>query len=354
MKQAESDHLLFPIFVLAPLMMLISQLDYSLPPELIALVPARPSRVLWSSPKSVLPQEIVMEELLNRFIAGDVLVINETKVLRRRVFAESGEEVLFLGPLSDAGASVALRWQVLMPCKHLKLGDCITLTPTIKARLIEKGVPQAIEFLEAPDANFFDEVAEVPIPPYIQNLRETRRARDQEEEWYQTAWAKEAGSLASPTASLHFSEEDLKLLQSRGVRVEKLILHVGMGTFAPVKVESLSDHKMHEEKVLVRPSLRQELLQARSKGGRVWTLGTTVVRALESDCEDGFTNLLIQPPYQFKYVDVLMTNFHQPRSTLLALVMAFYGEEPVRAAYQWAMDQKFRFLSYGDLSVWEK
>ena len=177
---------------------------------------------------------------------------------------------------------------------------------------------------------------------------------------YQTAFALKEGSLAAPTASLHFKKRDLQQLKSRGVDVSYLTLHVGLGTFLPVDGEDLSDHPMHKEWVEVPPDLALAVKKCRERGGRVWALGTTVTRALESwalqgaspQGYEGLTDLMIQPGYSFKVVDVLMTNFHQPKSTLLALVMAFAGVSRVKEAYQWAMDHEFQLFSYGDLSVW--
>jgi len=339
--------------LLAP--MRISDLEYSFPEELLAQNPVRPSRVMWVENSE--PREISVAELISKIPAGDVLVLNDTKVLHRRVFV--GElEILFLASIDQK------EWEVLFPSKKMKIGDKIELPLGVIAELTQKGRPQKLRCDCNLAEDYFQKVAELPLPPYIQKARGERHTRPEDEAWYQTRWAEKPGSFAAPTASLHLSENDLEELRKRNVQIEKITLHVGLGTFLPVTTENLNDHKMHEEQVEISASTWQKIQEARSKNRKIWALGTTVTRALESaalgkipQTSKGFfgsTDLLIQPGFEFQVVDHLMTNFHQPQSTLLALVAAYAGLEKVKACYSWAIERKFRLFSYGDLSVWSR
>lgn len=337
--------------------MKLSDLEFSYPEELVGLSPCRPSRVMWVDSQGH-PTEISQVELWDQFRSGDILVVNNTRVLKRRVF--SGDlEILFLKQKS------ATDWEVLFPSKKYKLGAQIELPLGLKMELIEKGRPQTVRLSQEVTENYFQEVAELPLPPYIQKARDQRHTQEQDETWYQTAWASQPGSFAAPTASLHFSQEDMQTLKSRGVEILELTLHVGLGTFLPVTVENLDDHDMHEEFAEISAESWRQIQKAKTEGHRIWSLGTTSTRSLESAALgilkqapdgslSGFTKLLIQPGFEFKVVDVLLTNFHQPQSTLLALVASFSSLERVKACYQWAIERKFRLFSYGDLSCWTK
>jgi S-adenosylmethionine:tRNA ribosyltransferase-isomerase len=328
--------------------MKVSELQFSYPEELVAVEPTRPSRVMWVVGNSE-PAELSLSALLDRIPAGDLLVINNTKVLKRRIFCD-GLEILFLTSADQR------HWEVLFPSRKFSVGDEITLPLGRKMKLVEKGRPQRV-LIEGPPLteDYFLEVAELPLPPYIQKARGFRHTVKSDETWYQTAWAKTAGSLAAPTASLHFSATDLDYLRGRQVRVLELTLHVGLGTFLPVSAEDLDHHDMHEEFYEIPTDVWQEVNQGRASGHKVWALGTTACRALESAADGkltGFTRLLLQPGSKFRVVDRLLTNFHQPESTLLALVFAFAGISQVKRAYEWAIERKFRLFSYGDLSAW--
>ena len=335
--------------------MKLTDLDFSYPEELIATSPQRPSRVMWVGADAD-PTEISLAELLEKIPAGDLLVLNNTQVLKRRVF--SGDvEILFLKQINDK------QWEVLFPSKKYKVGSSLELPLGVSMTLVQKGRPQVVELSQAVSESYFEQVAELPLPPYIQKAREERHTVEADESWYQTAWAQKPGSFAAPTASLHFSGEDLAKLKSRGVRIAELTLHVGLGTFLPVTAEDLDQHEMHEEYVEVSADTWHWVQETRKQGNKVWSLGTTTTRSLESAALgllsgseqsgfSGFSKLLIQPGYNFKVVDVLLTNFHQPQSTLLALVSAFSSLEKVKACYLWAIERKFRLFSYGDLSVW--
>lgn len=346
-------------FVLKPKTMKVTDLDFAYPESLVATEPKYPSRVLQVDlHKEGLPQEISLQQLLEQIPAGDLLVVNNTKVLKRRVFA--GElEILFLSQKNETS------WEVLFPSRKYRLGDNILLPGGVTMTLVQKGRPQHVELSERVGEDYFQTWGELPLPPYIQKARAQRHTVSEDESWYQTKWAQKPGSFAAPTASLHFQETEMNFLKSRGVEILEVTLHVGLGTFLPVTAEDLDQHEMHEEYAEIPAGVWDRLLRSRGEGYKVWALGTTATRALESaaagllerDVEGnlkGFTKILIQPPYQFQVVDRLLTNFHQPQSTLLALVSAFAGLEKVKACYQWAIARNFRLFSYGDLSVWLK
>ena len=227
---------------------------------------------------------------------------------------------------------------------------------------MQKGRPQIVEASEALDEKYFDQVAELPLPPYIQKARGERHTVQADESWYQTHWAQKPGSFAAPTASLHFSIEDFAALRKRGVKILELTLHVGLGTFLPVTAEDLDQHDMHAEYVEIPKETWEQIQKAKTEGKKIWSLGTTATRALESagagllnenaNGLHGLTRILIQPGFQWKVVDRLLTNFHQPESTLLALVAGFSDLNTVKSVYQYAISKHFRLFSYGDLSVW--
>ncbi len=305
------------------------------------------------------PSEISLEQLIEQFQPGDVLVINDTKVLKRRVFSEAGLEILFLKPASE------LEWEVLCPSSRWKQNTKQTLPGGIELELIARGKPQTVRSSKPLAEEFFQKYGELPLPPYIQKARNERHNTDLDSNQYQTAWAEQPGSLAAPTASLHFNTDHLRQLDERGVEIVRLTLHVGLGTFLPIVTENLNEHVMHAEQVEIPAGTWQAVQNARSAGNCVWALGTTVTRSLESAARGilpidprspggyfGETSLFIRPGFEFRSVDRLLTNFHQPQSTLLALVGAFAGLQNVKDAYHWAIERKFRLFSYGDLTAW--
>lgn len=335
--------------------MKLSDLTYDFPEELIATSPSRPTRVMFVDEKGQ-PQEITVSDLINKIPSGDVLVLNDTKVLKRRVFVKTPDatdlEILFLEELPNGTQ------KVLFPSKKYKVGDEITLPNGAKMKLLEKGLPQLVEVTPRLTEADFDKFGELPLPPYIQKAREERHNVQADESWYQTAWAEKPGSFAAPTASLHFSDADLEKLKAKGVKVEKITLHVGLGTFLPVKVENLNDHKMHAEVYDIPETVWGDIQKAKASGNKIWALGTTVTRTLETAARthklSGASELLLQEGSEFLVVDRLMTNFHQPESTLLALVSGFSSLANVKKNYAWAIERKFKLFSYGDLSVWLK
>ena len=332
-------------------------LDFQFPADLIAVEPSRPSRVAFV--RGAVAEEMTMPDLLARFQPGDVLVINESKVIPARVFSIEEVEILFLR------ATATNRWEVLFPARDLKIGDKLTLPGSVALTLVQKGLPQTVEVSRPLDLAYFQEYGEVALPPYIQEARGERHNRAADQRWYQTAWARESGSVAAPTASLHFRQAHLDQLSEAGVHVAPVVLHVGAGTFLPVRAAQLSEHVMHEELASIPAATLEKIRTAKMEGKRVWALGTTVARTLESQAQGllheqpdgsftGATKLFIYPPYQFRTVDGLLTNFHQPKSTLFGLVAAFAGLEQTKKVYQWAIERKFKLFSYGDLSAWIK
>jgi len=335
-----------------------SDLDFVYPEELVATEPSQDFRALLSR-QGALSELTSKEEFLGLFQKGDVLVINDTQVEKRRVFLKSGLEVLFVRP--HRGQNNV--WEVLFPARSVKLGGSLELPGGVTATLQRKGLPQLVHLSQELTSEYFDTYGELALPPYIQKARGERHNREFDQKWYQTAWARNPGSQAAPTASLHFTSQDLEHLEAKGVFVEKLTLHVGLGTFLPVKTERLEEHPMHKEEVHIPAETLERVFQAQKQGQRIWALGTTVTRALETWSQGGLiqeagrgvsgeADLFIRPGYSFQVVSGLLTNFHQPQSTLLALVAAFAGTEDVLKAYQWAIKRRFQLFSYGDLTVW--
>lgn len=331
---------------------------YEYPEALIAIKPDANFRIMSASRLGESPIEISKSDLFAKFSPGDVLAINETRVVPRRVTSLNGLEILFLNSMTES-----LVWEVLFPARSVRDSDEILLPGGVSARLLERGLPQKLKLSALLTEEYFQEHAELALPPYIQKSRGERHNLPEEELWYQTAWAKNPGSHAAPTASLHFSKDDIQFLKSKGVQIAPLTLHVGIGTFLPIKSENLADHKMHFESAYLPKESVAMVSAAKSSGRLVWALGTTVARTLESwagghlqELKDGDysgqTDLFIRPGYKFEVIDGLLTNFHQPQSTLIAMVSAFAGREKVLAAYEWAIAKKFRLFSYGDLTVW--
>lgn len=336
--------------------MKLSDLDFFYPEDLIGTSPQYPPRVLWGA--SAEPAEISFSQLLAKLGREDVLVVNDTQVLRRRVFA-GDVEILFLKKLSSTD------WEVLFPSKKYALGEQLELPLGLSMTLVKKGRPQVVTLSADISEDYFEKVGELPLPPYIQKARQERHNQSQDESWYQTAWAQKPGSFAAPTASLHFKQADLDQLTQQGVEILKVTLHVGLGTFLPVTAEDLDQHEMHEEFAEISARTLEKLKAAKESRKKIWAVGTTSVRTLESYASgllnqhqdgsvSGMTKLLIQPGYQWKIVDFIFTNFHQPQSTLFALVAAFSSLKKVHSFYAWAIQKRFRLFSYGDLTVWQR
>jgi S-adenosylmethionine:tRNA ribosyltransferase-isomerase len=292
---------------------------------------------------------------LSRYLdKGDMLIVNNARVLPARFQGQregSGgkAEILLHRPMPD-GSWLAL----IRPSKRMKPGSFFVGAGGLRIRIAEEVEESRRVFLESPESweEAMSLAGEIPLPPYIERSADERDRKD-----YQTLFASEPGAVAAPTAGLHFSEALLEKLRDQGVRRGELSLFVGPGTFLPVRSENLEEHPMHREAFQLRAELRREMEEVRAAGKRVLAVGTTVVRALESLSEEEWnssedlssdTQLFIRPPFQFRRVDGMITNFHLPRSTLLMLVSAFCGREALLLAYREAVDRGYRFYSYGD------
>ena len=288
--------------------------------------------------------------------AGDAIVLNTTRVFRARLLGirENGTpaEVLLLRPLTDS------TWEAMVhPGGKLKPGRTVHIADDFEAEIVSttERRTRVVRFnTSLPIEQAIEKYGHVPLPPYI-----TRADQPSDAERYQTVYAAESGSVAAPTAGLHFTPEMLDLLSAKGVRRADLTLHVGAGTFKPVDTEHPADHVMHEESYVLPARTAEILNETRQNGGKIWAVGTTSVRTLESAIGDdgifreksGETRIFIRPPYEFRAVDRLITNFHLPRSTLVMLVAAFAGYDLTMRAYQEAVGERYRLYSYGDAMV---
>jgi S-adenosylmethionine:tRNA ribosyltransferase-isomerase len=346
--------------------MLVSEFDFDLPADRIALHPVTPrdaARMLVVRPGQPLVDGKVTD-LVDILRPGDVLVVNDTRVLPAelkglRIRGDNRAQVAFnLHRRVDAHT-----WRAFArPAKRLRLLDELQLGDdgSLAATLTGKGETGEVTLEFALGGAALDEAIRahgaMPLPPYIESKREPE-ARDRTD--YQTVYAAVDGAVAAPTAGLHFTEKLLQDLDRRGVSIERVTLHVGAGTFLPVKAEDTSGHVMHAEWGEITEAVAHRLHEAKANGGRIVAVGTTSLRLLESAARptgrlqpfSGETDIFITPGFRFRVVDLLMTNFHLPRSTLFMLVCAFAGLETMRAAYRHAIDSGYRFYSYGDASL---
>ncbi len=334
--------------------------DYRLPPDRIAQRPLEKrdaSRMLVLDRKTGRLEHSRVRDLAQWLLPGDLMVVNQTKVFPARLFAVKPDtgarlEVFLLRPASEHSPR---EWEALVsPAKRVKGHPVLKLEGRGEAAVLESlGEGHFILRLDGVGnvRRFLDQTGHVPLPPYIK-----REDDGTDRERYQTLFAKKEGSVAAPTAGLHFTKPLLDELRKRGVSRAEVTLHVGLGTFLPVLSDDLEGHVMHPERFEVPAPAAAAIARARKRQGRILAVGTTVVRALESAAQpDGTlrtgqdeTRLFISPGYPFRAVDAIFTNFHQPRSTLLTLVCAFGGRERVLAAYEEAIREGYRFLSYGD------
>ncbi len=337
--------------------MRVSDFDFDLPPDRIALRPAVPRE---AAKLLVVGQELAdltVADLPSQLRVDDVLVFNNTKVIPA---ALSGHRVERLGTTPKIEVLLHLRldqsrWKAFAkPAKKLKAGDKIEFG-SLQAVVEEKGNAGEITLAFALAGAALDAAIAVagrmPLPPYIESKR---RQDAQDATDYQTIYAAEQGAVAAPTAGLHFTQTLMERLQSIGIALEFVTLHVGAGTFLPVKVDDTKDHKMHAERGSVSADVAQRLKAARAKGGRIIAVGTTSLRLLEASGLapfEGTTDIFITPGYHFQAVDGMITNFHLPKSTLFMLVSAFAGAERMKAAYAHAIAHAYRFYSYGDASL---
>lgn len=332
----------------------LSQFNYHLPDELIAQQPLSErsaSRLLHFSTHGITFDDLQFTDVLQLLRPEDLLVLNNTKVIPARMFGKktSGGKVEFLlERIVDAHTVLAQ----LKASRSPKSGTEILFTDAVKAVVQgRQGDFFVLSFDQETDiASLLEDHGRMPLPPYIQRVPE-----QSDSERYQTVFAKHKGAVAAPTAGLHFDNKILDALHAKGTESAAITLHVGAGTFQPVREENVKEHKIHAEKVIVSKQVCDQIAACKERGGRVVAVGTTVARALESAAQGGKlepyemdTSLFIYPGYKFKVIDALITNFHLPKSTLLMLVSAFAGYETVMSAYQHAVTEKYRFYSYGD------
>ncbi|MBD8032094.1 MULTISPECIES: tRNA preQ1(34) S-adenosylmethionine ribosyltransferase-isomerase QueA [Solibacillus] len=337
--------------------MKVEDFDFHLPEELIAQTPLldrTASRLMVVNPNSLEVEHHTFAHILNELQAGDCLVLNDTRVLPARL----------MGTKADTGANIELlllkqtnedEWETLVkPAKRVKVGTTVTfgdglLTATCTGELEHGG--RTFKFTY--DGIFYeilDKLGEMPLPPYI-------REKLDDQDRYQTVFAKERGSAAAPTAGLHFTEPLLEAIKVKGVEIVFITLHVGLGTFRPVSVDSIEDHDMHSEFYSVSEQAATAIERVKQAGGKVISVGTTSTRTLETVASknegkivasQGWTNIFIYPGYEYKAIDGLITNFHLPKSTLVMLVSALATKETIMNAYEKAVEEKYRFFSFGD------
>lgn len=339
--------------------MQLDDFDFSLPEELIAQEPAarrESSRLMCLDRAAASIRSAQFLDILDYFRSGDLLVINDTRVIPARLFGrkQSGGKVEILLVRRDPRA-IQEDWLCLSKSsKPMRRGALVELAEGLTGEFLDGGEApycrvrfhSASEFLP-----LVEQIGHLPLPPYIK-----RADQPSDRERYQTVFAREPGAVAAPTAGLHFGETVLQRLREQGVQIAPLTLHVGIGTFLPVRVEDIRQHRMHSEIFQVPEQTAREVNLARCEGRRIIALGTTSVRTLESAVDTGGklvsgpgeSDIFIYPGYRFRLVDAMVTNFHLPRSTLLMLVSAFAGRELVLQAYRQAVSEEFRFFSYGD------
>jgi S-adenosylmethionine:tRNA ribosyltransferase-isomerase len=345
-----------------PMSLTVDDFDFPLPPELIAQHPAaerRGSRLLHVFGEQLVDRKFADLPTLLR--AGDLLVFNDTKVIKARFFGQKdtgGQVEIMLERIVDASHAICQVRASKAPKagSTMRLADAFTVKMTGRAGA--DGDFFALELLEPGDFwELSERYGKLPLPPYIEHP-----AEGADETRYQTVYAREPGAVAAPTAGLHFDEDMLATLQAQGINTAFLTLHVGAGTYRPMRVEKIADHRMHSECFEIPPATAETIAATRGAGGRVIAVGTTSLRALESAGNDdgtvrvgaAETSIFITPGYRFKVVDRLITNFHLPKSTLLMLVSAFAGYDHIRAAYAHAVAERYRFFSYGDAMLLER
>jgi S-adenosylmethionine:tRNA ribosyltransferase-isomerase len=347
--------------------MRVDLFDFDLPRDRIATEPARPrdSARLLHIGKNELKDRFV-SDLASLLNPGDLLVTNDTRVIPARLFGRRGTE----GGKVEVTLHKELapcRWaSFARPAKRCKPGDRIDFGSGLEALVVERDGPVVVlDFLVAPDLFFplLDRVGVMPLPPYIKrDSGENSEQSQDDKQDYQTIFAEKPGAVAAPTASLHFTENLLTALKERGIQTTRLTLHVGAGTFLPVVVDDTDDHSMHSEYCIMPEETADLINETHDRGNQVIAAGTTSLRTIESFArEDGKvipgtkdTSIFITPGYQFRAVDRLLTNFHLPRSTLFMLVSAFSGIETMQNAYHHAIDNGYRFYSYGDASLLDR
>jgi len=339
--------------------MRIEDLDYHLPEGLIAQYPIEPrdkARLLVLNRRGGEMMHTTFSRLGDFLQQGDVLVVNDTRVLPARLLGEKETggrvEVLLLRKAPGAGE----RWECLVNRgKRLPVGTRLRFAPDLAGDVVDsspEGTKQISFVPQGPFGEIIHRIGHVPLPPYIRGGVDEPRDKD----GYQTIFARQEGAVAAPTAGLHFTSALVRGIEEKGVAVVPLTLHVGLGSFQPIRSEEVQEHRLEPERYDIPPSSAEAINSARNRGARVLAVGTTVVRALEAAVDEagkihpcqGMTDLYIYPGYRFKAIDVLVTNFHLPRSTLLLLVYAFAGKDLTMRAYEAAIREGYGFYSYGD------
>ena len=340
--------------------MKLEEFDFYLPEELIAQTPLLKrdtSKLLTINRKENTYEHKVFSDIIDYFNPGDTLVLNNTRVMPARLY----------GQKKDTGAAIEVlllknkehnMWECLVkPAKRIKVGSIVSFGEGIMEAECVKVLDDGFRYFEFKYEGIFqerlDELGTMPLPPYI-------KERLTDKERYQTVYSKEVGSSAAPTAGLHFTNELLDKIKQKGVNIVYLTLHVGLGTFRPVSVENIEDHDMHSEYYTLDKEAANVINETKKNGGRVFSVGTTSTRTLETIARDndgkivpasGWTNIFIYPGFEFKCVDGLITNFHLPKSSLIMLVSAFYNREKVLELYKIAVENKYRFFSFGDAMI---
>lgn len=338
-------------------MLTTEDFDFDLPEELIAQTPLSDrssSRLLVVDHETGKFEDKHFYNIIDELEPGDALVMNDTRVLPARIYGEKQEtgahlEILLLNNIEGD------TWETLIkPAKRAKVGTKITFGDGRLEAVVEEELDHGGRIIRFQYKGIFLEIleslGEMPLPPYI-------KERLEDPDRYQTVYAKENGSAAAPTAGLHFTPELLEQIAAKGVKLVYLTLHVGLGTFRPVSVDNIADHEMHSEFYRLTEEAAAQLNEVRANGGKIVAVGTTSIRTLETigtkfdgkiKADSGWTSIFITPGYQFKIVEAFSTNFHLPKSTLVMLVSAFAGRDLTLSAYQHAIDERYRFFSFGD------
>ena len=340
--------------------MKLEEFDFYLPEELIAQTPLLKrdtSKLLSINREENTYEHKVFSDIIEYFNPGDTLVLNNTRVMPARLY----------GQKKDTGAAIEVLllknkehniWECLVkPAKRIKVGSIVSFGDGIMEAECVKVLDDGFRYFEFKYEGIFqerlDELGTMPLPPYI-------KERLTDKERYQTVYSKEVGSSAAPTAGLHFTNELLEKIKEKGVNIVYLTLHVGLGTFRPVSVENIEDHDMHSEYYTLDEETAKVINETKKNGGKVFSVGTTSTRTLETIARDndgkivpasGWTNIFIYPGFKFRCVDGLITNFHLPKSSLIMLVSAFYNREKVLELYKIAVENKYRFFSFGDAMI---
>lgn len=342
--------------------MRLSDFDYELPEELIAKFPIEKrdhSRLMVINRKDESIQHKHFYDLPEYLNPGDLLIVNETMVYPARLWAvkdrtEAKVEVFLLRELENN------LWEVMVkPARKVRIGNKLTIAEGVQCDVIDNTVSggRVVRFNDISQQDLYaliDKIGQSPLPPYID-----REPTPIDKIKYQTVYAKRRGAVAAPTAGLHFTKDLIDKIKNKGIKIRPVVLHIGLGTFRPVTVEDLSRHRMDSEYYEVSAETAIAINEAKAKGKRVVAVGTSVVRALETVTVSGFqvsprkgwTDKFIHPPYDFKMVDILITNFHQPKSTLIMQVAAFANLDLILRAYREAIKEKYRFFSYGDAMI---